>query len=148
MMSKYDLNDLYVTRYGDFSLQDGDLLDTFTFGELHNVMGVSLQQEIINRVESYSEDWQLYPDLCANLRDYIGTIASVGLNYVKTAASESIRRILTFDGLLFDADLQIQPYMTGPQSILFALNIVVPGGSATLYFNYDFADNKFRMVYR
>lgn len=141
----YDHNDYYVGYFGDIYFKNDDILDTFDFGDARGLVGVSLKQEIITRIEAYTEDWKLAPDIGANLRDLIGTIAD--MEYVKNAGKTAISKCLTMDGLLPPSGIELACIQLSAQTLLYVLNVVTPGGSMTLGFNYDLFENQFRHIY-
>lgn len=141
----YDHNDYYMGYFGDIYFQNDDVLDTFDFGDSRGLAGVSLKQEIITRIEAYTDDWQLATDIGANLRDLIGTIAD--MEYVKSAGKTAISRCLTMDGLLPPSGLDLAALQLSAQTILYVLNVTTPGGNMTLGFNYDLSENQFRHIY-
>lgn len=145
MAWNHDRNDYFVGYFGDIIFQDDDILDTFTYGDTYNVYNISLKQEIVTRIEAYSEDWQLYPDLGANMRDLIGTIADP--EYVKTAGKQAITMCLTKDGLLPPNSLDVSAIKVDATTVIFMVTVTLRSGSMIIGFNFDLSDNQFRHIY-
>ena len=145
LRTEINVNDFFFTYYGDIFSDYGDILDTFHFEVDHDLIAYSLKQEIITRVESYSQDWQLHPEFNTNLRDYIGTFADI--KYVMVKGKEAITRVLVLDGLLLPSDFSITPLQVGATSILYVMLAKTAAGTWTLNFNYDLNETKFRYVY-
>lgn len=143
--TKYDLNDYYMTYYGDIFFEDDDIKDTFTFSDERELTGLSLKQEVITRIEAYKDDWKRYPDIGANLKDYMGTIADI--EYVKARAKKAIINCLTSDDFLTAGDLDIKVHRTGPESLVFIVLVKMKGGTTRVSFNYDMTQTNFRHIY-
>lgn len=143
-LDQINLNDLYVGYFGDIYIdQYGDILDTFTFEDERDIRGISLKQEIIMRVESSTLDWQLYPEIGANLRELIGTEAN--LRWVILEGTHRIKVALTSDSLIGSNSIEITPLVLSLDSILFVVRVKLLGSQfISISFNYDLENNLFR----
>lgn len=143
--TQYDLNDYYMTYYGDIFFESDDIEDTFNFSDDNDLTGLSLKQEVITRIEAYTDDWKLYSNIGANLKDYLGTIADI--EYVKSRAKNAIITCLTSDGFLTAGDLDVKVHRTGPESLAFIILVKLKGGVVRVSFNYDMIQTAFRHIY-
>lgn len=143
-LDQINLNDLYIGYFGDICIdQYGDILDTFTFEDERDIRGISLKQEIITRVESSTLDWQLYPEIGANLKELIGTEAN--LRWVIMEGTRKIRSALTNDNLISSDSFEISPLVLSLDSVLFVIKVkLISSDVVSISFNYDLQDNQFR----
>jgi len=117
MAKNYDKIDLYWSRSGDLIMNNnGDLLDT----EQDRLR--SLVQEVRTRIQSDQQDWDLYPDLGANLSALIGQP-----NNKITAESGKAKIIaaLTMYGLVDSGDISIIYMPIDEKTIVYRLKIKV-----------------------
>lgn len=143
--TQYDLNDYYMTYYGDIFFESDDIEDTFNFSDDNDLTGLSLKQEVITRIEAYKDDWKMYPDIGANLKDYLGTIADI--EYVKARAKNAIITCLTSDGFLTMGDIDVKVHRIGPESLIFIVLMKLRGGTVKVSFNYDMTKTEFKHIY-
>jgi len=136
----YDRTDLAWSSRGDFIIgHNGDIMDTYA-DPLR-----SLYQEVRTRVMSVIGDWKNYPDLGANLEDFVGEPnTKIVAESIKIRMSSSIVR----NGLVNNADLQIKYAPIDVDKIMFRISIKVAstarnGGSDHLgvSFLYDYSEN-------
>ena len=140
MPQNYDSTDFSWTSRGDLAIgHNGDLADTY--GDPLR----SLYQEIRTRTMSALGDWKLYPNLGANLENYVGEP-----NDKRTAEAIKLRIIasLAKDGLVNTRDMQIRYIPIDVDKIMFRISISVAssarnGNSNSLGINflYDYSEN-------
>lgn len=117
MPKNYDKIDFYWTFDEDLLIgPDGDLYDTLDDPLL------SLVQEIKTRLKADQLDWDLYPDVGAELSELIGEP-----NNKATAETGKAKIIaaLTRDGLVDISDLSVKYMPVGPDSLLYKLDVRV-----------------------
>ena len=136
----YDRTDLAWSTRGDLVIgHNGDIMDTYE-DPLR-----SLYQEVRTRVMSVLGDWILYPDLGANIEDFVGEPnTKLTAEAIKTKIVASITR----NGLIHNADLQVKYSPIDIDKIMFRISIAVAptainGGSNYLGLNflYDYSEN-------
>lgn len=141
----YDKTDMYWTFDGDFLVgPDGDLFDT------EDDPLRSLVQEIRTRVMGDQEDWELYPDVGADLSDLIGEP-----NNKVTAETGKAKIIaaLTRDGLVASSDISVKYMPVSPYAILYKLVVKVVPTTGNYYSEYveikvlfDYTDGNLHLV--
>jgi len=140
MAQIYDRTDLTWSRRGDLAIgHNGDIMDTYE-DPLR-----SLYQEIRTRTMSVLGDWKNYPDLGANLEDFVGEP-----NSKRTAEAIKIRIVasITRNGLVNNSDLNVKYTPIDIDKIMFRISVKVAptaqnGGSNYLGINflYDYSEN-------
>lgn len=117
MPANYDKTDLFWTSQGDYFLgDDGDLQDT-EFDPLR-----SLVQEIRTRASSDQGDWVVFPDVGANVRDFVGEP-----NNQQSAEAIKTRLIaaLSKHGFINTRDMIIKYVPVTRDTLLFRLTVRV-----------------------
>jgi hypothetical protein len=145
MVKNYDRTDLYWTRRGDYVIgPDGDILDT-SDDPLR-----SLIQECRSRLQSDQGDWNLYPQLGANLSDLIGES-----NNKMTAESLKAKVIAALNqyGMVDTRNINISYLPLGPSTILLRLSIAVASTeenhltkSLDIQILYNYTDNNIHIL--
>lgn len=140
MPQVYDRSDFAWSTRGDLVIgHDGDIMDTYD-DPLR-----SLYQEIRTRVMSTLGDWAMYPDLGANVEEFVGEPNNkVTAEALKTRIIAAIMR----NGLVHGADLKVKYSPIDIDKIMFRISIAVAptainGGSdyLGLSFLYDYSEN-------
>lgn len=94
-----ETQDLYWSKNGDFVISDGDLLDT-TGAEFGSFL-----QETRTRVCSSTNDWRDYPNIAANLEDYIG---EKNAKTTGTSIERRVKATLIGDGAYAASDIEVR----------------------------------------
>ena len=139
MAKVYDRTDFVWSSRGDFVFNSGDLLDT-DYDPLR-----SLVQEVRTRVKSDIRGWKPFPDIGANLSDYVGEP-----NNKSTAEAIKTRVIasLTQNSFVAIQDLKVMYAPVTEERLMIRITIAVaPTGrngssqSLTLNMIYSYSDN-------
>jgi hypothetical protein len=117
MPRNYDDIDLAWTLNGDLAIgKDGDIADTS-----HDVLK-SLRQEIRTRVRSSLEDWEMHPEIGADLDEIIGESNN------KTTAEKGKNRIidsLVRGNFMSEGDIKVKYVPVDQNRLLYILTVSV-----------------------
>jgi hypothetical protein len=117
MAQIYDRTDFLWTSRGDvFISGDGDVMDT-EYDPLR-----SFVQEIRTRVEADQGDWKNFPDLGANMSDFVGEANNpITAEGIRTRIMSALAR----DGFVNTGDMKIKYMPIDIDKLLVRLSIVV-----------------------
>lgn len=117
MAGLYDSIDLEFSWNGDFALGwEGDLADT------SDDLLKALRQEIHTVCASYAGDWELYSNLGASLRDYVGEPNN---RRTADAIHERLRLSLISAGVVAENDLELRVVPVHRHRVLIVVKIAV-----------------------
>ena len=141
----YDNTDLVWTYRGDLTLgHTGDVLDTFD-DPLRSIM-----QEIKTRIECDQGEWLVYPQVGANLSDYVGEPHNKAL---ADAIKTRIEGALTANSLVASGDLNVKYMPISRERLLIRVSLnVAPtarnASSETLLLSlvYSYSENNISVV--
>jgi hypothetical protein len=145
MPKLYDKTDFYWPVKGDLVVgPDGDIFDTGT-DPLR-----ALVQEIYTRLRADQGDWELYPDVGANLSELIGEPNN---QITAEAGKARIISALTRDGLVHAGDISLKYMPLGIDSVVYRLVInVLPTDenydvdSLNINVLYDYTDGNLHFI--
>lgn len=139
-MRVYDRTDLAWSSRGDLIIgHNKDIMDTYE-DPLR-----SLYQEVQTRVQSEVNDWRQYPDIAAQLSDFVGEPnTKATAEAIKTRIISSITR----NGLVQNSDVSVKYMPIDVDKIMFRVTIKTSptarnGGTEYLNINftYDYNNN-------
>jgi len=146
MPQNYDRTDLTWSSRADLVIgHNGDIMDTYD-DPLR-----SLYQEVRTRIMSALGDWVLYPDIAANIDDFVGEP-----NTKPTAEAIKTRVVaaVTRNGLVHSSDVDVKYSPIDVDKIMLRISIAVAptalnGGSNYLGLNflYDYSENRAYFVH-
>jgi hypothetical protein len=141
----YDNTDLAWTGRGDYVIgHDGDLMDTYA-DPLR-----SFFQEVRTRVMSDTGDWANYPEIGANLGDFVG---EPNTKITAESVKRRIQSALAKSGLVHNSDMNILYMPIDIDKLMLRISIKVRpsarnAGSDTLTINlaYSYSENNVYFV--
>lgn len=137
-MPNYEAVDLRYSADGDLIFDAGGSVTDTLISPL-----LSFKQEVITRVLSNAEDWDIHPWLGTNASQYVGEPLNED---TMEALLVSLRHGLTVDGLVSDRDLEIKWAQWDPNTAGILITIDVGQldqdnqGRLEIPFVFDFED--------
>lgn len=118
---------------------EGDLVLSVEPYTLKNDLDVSTRQDIIRqqvimRIKTYQGDWLDYPQLGANIDDYIG-IPNTRQNVEMIA--NKIKNALTYDGFMNSSSVSIYSIPVNDEEVLFTIRIAYGKDTLTFPISYS-----------
>jgi len=131
-----DSLDLYFTSNGDFCLDETNKLKDTKLDKYRFLI-----QRVNNRIGSTSNDWQLAPQVGANLTDFIGQRNSAENGKL---IEQRIFAELTRDNFISSRHLSVKVFPISESGVGVILSINPPDtvGQVNLTYSYDYRDNK------
>lgn len=131
-----DSLDLYFTSNGDFCLDETSKLKDTKLDQYRYLI-----QRINNRIGSTGNDWQLAPEVGANLTDFIGQRNTPENGKL---IEQRIFNELTRGNFINSRHLSVKvfPISESGVGVIIAVNPPDTVGQVTLTYSYDYRDNK------
>jgi hypothetical protein len=130
MLVKKTSIDLSWDSNGDFSLDaNGDI------GKANLDEGRLVKQAMLKRIQSRKGDWNLAPEVGANLVDFIGL---PNTRETGQQLQSAVIQSLTEDGTISAGSLQVEVYPLSKERIAIAIAATVPFSSELVYLQVDY----------